>query len=75
MGEKLMKLRSKINAGGIHVNHNPTLAPRLKVKTKIKAGGIQQNHNERPAKAVHGKVTAESKDSQRDQFRLCLPIF
>jgi hypothetical protein len=50
-----MKIRSKINAGGINVNHNQTLARRLKVKTNVKAGGLLQNHNQRPTKPANAK--------------------
>ena len=46
--EKIMKVRTKVKAGGRSYNHNETLAHSkgLKVRTKVKAGGVWINHNE-----------------------------
>lgn len=41
-----LKVKTKIRAGGVYLNHNATLVRCLKVKTNVKAGGIWQNHNE-----------------------------
>ena len=47
-----MKTKTRVRAGGIHLNHNETLvrdvpkATGLKVKTKVKAGAMSINHNE-----------------------------
>jgi hypothetical protein len=47
-----MKTKTRIRAGGIHLNHNETLvrdvpkATGLRVKTKVKAGLLSSNHNE-----------------------------
>jgi hypothetical protein len=51
-GEKIMKVRTNLKAGGRKLNHNQTLvrdARRtkwLKVKTNLKAGGRKLNHNQ-----------------------------
>lgn len=36
-----MKLKTRIKAGRISLNHNPT----VKVKTRLKAGRLAANHN------------------------------
>jgi hypothetical protein len=38
-----MKLRMKVRAGGIYLNHNA--AKSLKIRTKARAGGVFLNHN------------------------------
>jgi hypothetical protein len=54
-----MKTKTRVRAGGIHLNHNETLvkaAPTgLKVKTKVKAGALTSNHNETLVRDTHRK--------------------
>ncbi len=38
-----MKVKSKINAGALSINHNQAA---LTVKTKVKAGAVLLNHNQ-----------------------------
>lgn len=43
MGDKTMKIRTKVKAGGYKWNHNQTA---LVVRSTVKAGGIRWNHNQ-----------------------------
>jgi hypothetical protein len=47
-----MKTKTRVRAGGIHLNHNETLVrdsakgTGLKVKSRVQAGALTSNHNE-----------------------------
>jgi len=51
-GEKAMKIKSNLKAGGRNINHNQTIvrdkakAGGVKVKTNVRAGGVSRNHNQ-----------------------------
>jgi hypothetical protein len=56
-----MKTKTRVKAGGYHLNHNETLVRAagqtkgLKVKTRVKAGGYYINHNETLVRATPRK--------------------
>jgi hypothetical protein len=39
-----MKIKSKVRAGGVGVQHNATKSG-LKIKSKVRAGGLSAQHN------------------------------
>jgi hypothetical protein len=43
-----MKIKTKIRAGGVSLNHNQTLVRvrRIKIRSGIRAGGENLNHNQ-----------------------------
>jgi hypothetical protein len=41
-----LKVKSRVKAGGVQVQHNQTVVGGLKVKSRVKAGGIQVQHNQ-----------------------------
>ena len=40
-----MKIKTKIKAGGIHLNHNQSIRS-LKIRTGTRSGGFGTNHNQ-----------------------------
>ena len=65
-----MKVKTKVQAGGIHFNHNVTVkrANRvcsMKIKTKIRAGALGDNHNLTVKRASHGVGANQGVDNRR----------
>jgi hypothetical protein len=47
-----MKIKTKVKAGGIELNHNQSAAKAgMPVKTRVKAGGLSLNHNQMRVRA------------------------
>ena len=40
-----LKIKTKVRAGGIEMQHNQTRPAGLKIKTNVRAGGMQMQHN------------------------------
>jgi hypothetical protein len=41
-----MRVKSKVKAGGVNLQHNQTIARGLRVKSKVRAGALDPNHNQ-----------------------------
>ena len=41
-----MKIKSKIKAGGMQLQHNQTVSRGLRVRSNVKAGGLFTNHSQ-----------------------------
>ena len=51
-GECIMKIKTKVKAGGIELNHNQSAAKAgMPVKTQVKAGRMSMNHNQMRVRA------------------------
>jgi hypothetical protein len=55
-GNKSMKIKTNVKAGGINMQHNQTMARSLKVKTNVKAGRIIGNHDQTVARGLKVKT-------------------
>src|SRR5262249_48602522 len=54
-GVRQMKVKTNVEAGGINIQHNQTVARGLKVKANVKAGKLTTNHNQTTAKRSEGQ--------------------